>query len=152
MPDKLDALPKRRKAHQSDLILAMAEHEGMLAGSAFRQVAELENVIAAVEAVVAEEVDPERPTSPAAGSHGALRGYLPLGAAPLPVVPLPEPLPPAAPGVLTGGPPLVPGPVPVLIVPVPIELLPPSMDFWELLFTEPGLFMLPSVLPPPAAV
>jgi hypothetical protein len=78
--------------------------------------------------------------------------HLPLGAAPLPVAPLPVPLPAGAPGVLTGGPPVVPGPVPVLTVPVLIELLPPSMDFWELLFTEPGLFMLPSALPPPAAV
>lgn len=73
--------------------------------------------------------------------------YLPLGAAPLPVAPLPVPLPAGAPGVLTGGPPLVPGPVPVRIEP-----LPPSIAFSELLFTEPGLFMLPVALPPPAAV
>jgi hypothetical protein len=33
----------------------MAEHDGLPAGSALRQVAELENVIAAVEAVAAEE-------------------------------------------------------------------------------------------------
>ena len=52
-----------------------------------------------------------------------------------------------APGVLTGAPPVVPGPVPVLIVPVPVPI-----DFSELLFTLPGLFMLPSELPPPAAV
>ncbi|MCJ2099028.1 hypothetical protein [Methylobacterium sp. E-046] len=45
----------------------MAEYEGISAGSTFRQVAELENVIAAVEVVAAEEVDPERRTSPAAG-------------------------------------------------------------------------------------
>jgi hypothetical protein len=42
------------------VILAMAEHDGMPAGSALRQVAELENVIAAVEAVAAEEADRAR--------------------------------------------------------------------------------------------
>lgn len=57
MSDKLAVLLERRKAHQRDLILAMAEHEGMPAGSALRQVAELENVIAAVEAVADEEAD-----------------------------------------------------------------------------------------------
>jgi hypothetical protein len=55
MPDKLNALLDRLKSHQRDLILAMAEHDGMPAGSALRQVAELENVIAAVEAVADEE-------------------------------------------------------------------------------------------------
>jgi hypothetical protein len=60
MPDKLNALLDRLKAHQSDLILAMAEHDGMPAGSALRQVAELENVIAAVEAVADEEASRER--------------------------------------------------------------------------------------------
>lgn len=55
MPDKLDALLERLKAHQRALILAMAEHDGLPAGSALRQVAELENVIAAVEAVAEEE-------------------------------------------------------------------------------------------------
>jgi len=35
----------------------MAEHDGLLAGSVLRQVTELENVIAAVEAVAAEETD-----------------------------------------------------------------------------------------------
>lgn len=55
LPDKLDAFPERLKAQQSDLILAMAEYDGLPAESAFRQVAELENVIAAVEAVAAEE-------------------------------------------------------------------------------------------------
>jgi hypothetical protein len=54
MPDKLDALLERLKAHQRALILAMAEHDGLPAGSALRQVAELENVIAGVEAVAAE--------------------------------------------------------------------------------------------------
>ena len=55
--DKLYALLERLKAHQRTLILAMAEHDGLPAGSVLRQVAELENVIAAVEAVAAEEVD-----------------------------------------------------------------------------------------------
>lgn len=55
MSDKLNALLDRLKARQRDLILAMAEHDGMPAGSALRQVAELENVIAAVEAVADEE-------------------------------------------------------------------------------------------------
>ena len=62
MSDKLDALLERLKAHQRDLILAMAEHVGMPAGSLLRQVAELENVIAAVEAVADEEVNRERRT------------------------------------------------------------------------------------------
>ncbi|PJI55285.1 hypothetical protein CTI14_06195 [Methylobacterium radiotolerans] len=60
MPDKLDALLERLKAHQRTRILAMAEHDGLPAGSALRQVAELENVIAAVEAVAAEKVDRKR--------------------------------------------------------------------------------------------
>jgi hypothetical protein len=55
MSDKLNALLDRLKAHQRGLILAMAEHDGMPANSALRQVAELENVIAAVEAVADEE-------------------------------------------------------------------------------------------------
>ena len=57
MSNKLDALLERLKVHQRTLILAMAEHDGMPAGSAIRAVAELENVIAAVEAVTAEEAD-----------------------------------------------------------------------------------------------
>ncbi|GJE53076.1 hypothetical protein GOFOIKOB_6152 [Methylobacterium tardum] len=60
MHDKLAALLDRLKAHQRDLILAMAGHDGMPAGSALRQVAELENVIAAVEAVADEEATRER--------------------------------------------------------------------------------------------
>lgn len=60
MSDKLNALLDRLKSHQRDLILAMAEHDGMPAGSALRQVAELENVIAAVEAVADEEANRER--------------------------------------------------------------------------------------------
>ena len=57
MPDELDALPERSKAQQRTLILAMAEHDELPAGSVLRQVAELENIIAAVEAVAAEEDD-----------------------------------------------------------------------------------------------
>jgi hypothetical protein len=57
MPDNLDAFLERLKAHQRTLILVMAEHDGLPAGSALRQVAELENVIAAVEAVADEEAD-----------------------------------------------------------------------------------------------
>ena len=60
MSDKLNALLERLKAQQRTLILAMAEHDGMPAGSALRQVAELENVIAAVEAVVGEEAERAR--------------------------------------------------------------------------------------------
>jgi hypothetical protein len=60
MSDKLDALLERLKAHQRTLIFAMAEHDGMPAGSVLRQVAELENVIAAVEAVADEEGRPPR--------------------------------------------------------------------------------------------
>ncbi len=60
MSDKLNALLNRLKSQQRDLILAMAEHDGMPAGSALRQVAELENVIAAVEAVADEEAARER--------------------------------------------------------------------------------------------
>jgi hypothetical protein len=57
MPDNLNALLDRLKAHQRALVLAMAEYDGLPAGSVLRQVAELENVIAAVEAVAAEETD-----------------------------------------------------------------------------------------------
>ncbi|MCJ2102228.1 hypothetical protein [Methylobacterium sp. E-046] len=57
MPNKLDTLLERLKAQQRDLILAMAEHDGLPAGSTLREVAELENVIAAVEAVAGEEAD-----------------------------------------------------------------------------------------------
>ena len=38
----------------------MVEHDGLPAANALRQVAELENVIAAVEAVAAEEADRAR--------------------------------------------------------------------------------------------
>lgn len=55
MSEKLATLLERLKAHQRDLILAMAEYDGMPASSALRQVAELESVIAAIEAVADEE-------------------------------------------------------------------------------------------------
>ena len=60
MSKKLNVLLDRLKAHQRDLILEMAEHDGMPAGSTLRQVAELENVIAAVEAVAGEEAHRQR--------------------------------------------------------------------------------------------
>ncbi len=60
MSDKLNALLERLKAHQRALILVMAEHDGLPSGNLLRQVAELENVIAAVEAVAAEEPDRAR--------------------------------------------------------------------------------------------
>jgi hypothetical protein len=60
MSDKLNALLECLKAHQRTLILAMAEHNGLPAGSAIRSVAELENVLVAVEAVAAEEADRAR--------------------------------------------------------------------------------------------
>ena len=46
--------PRTPEAFQRDLILAMAECDALPAGSLMRQVAELENVIAAVEAVAGE--------------------------------------------------------------------------------------------------
>ena len=55
MPNKLIALLERLKAHQRTLILAAAEVDALLAASVIRQIAELENVIAAVEAVAEEE-------------------------------------------------------------------------------------------------
>ena len=60
MSDKLNVLFKRLRVHQHTLILAMAEHDGLPARSATCAVAELENVIAAVEAVAGEEADRER--------------------------------------------------------------------------------------------
>ena len=53
--DKLDALLDRLKAHQRAMILAAAEHDTLPAASVLRQLAELENAIAAVEAVTDEE-------------------------------------------------------------------------------------------------
>ncbi|MCJ2068134.1 hypothetical protein MKK75_04795 [Methylobacterium sp. J-030] len=60
MSDKLNDLLERLKTQQRMLILAMAEHAGLPAGSALCQVSELENVIADVEAVAAEEADRAR--------------------------------------------------------------------------------------------
>lgn len=63
MSNKLDVLLERLKTHQRMLILAMAEHDGLPAGNALRQVAELENVIAVVEAVAGEETKSVRKAS-----------------------------------------------------------------------------------------
>ena len=60
MSDKLNALLERLEAQQRTLIVAMAEYDGSPSGSALRQVAELENVIAAVEAVAHEEAAQDR--------------------------------------------------------------------------------------------
>lgn len=56
MPD-LDALLQRLKHRQRDLVLAAAEHDTMPADSVLKRIAELENAIAAVEAVSGEDVD-----------------------------------------------------------------------------------------------
>jgi uncharacterized coiled-coil protein SlyX len=55
--NKLDALLDRLKARQRDLILQAAEHDTMPADSVLKRIAELENAIAAVEAVAEEEAD-----------------------------------------------------------------------------------------------
>ena len=60
MSNQLDVLLERLKSHQRTIILAVAEHDGLPLGGSMRQVAELENVIAAVEAVRAEERDRAR--------------------------------------------------------------------------------------------
>ncbi|MHC2106982.1 hypothetical protein FV242_29935 [Methylobacterium sp. WL64] len=60
MSNQLDVLLERLKSHQRTIILAVAEHDGLPSGGSMRQVAELENVIAAVEAVRAEERDRAR--------------------------------------------------------------------------------------------
>ncbi len=60
MANKLNALLERLKAYQCDLILDMAGIDGMPTASNLRRVAELENVIAAVEAVAVEEADRKR--------------------------------------------------------------------------------------------
>jgi hypothetical protein len=59
MPDVRDAVRERLPAQQRTRIAAMAEHDGLPAGSAIRQAAEPENVIAAVEAMVAQEAAQE---------------------------------------------------------------------------------------------
>ncbi|WP_200931849.1 hypothetical protein [Methylobacterium sp. Leaf85] len=52
---KLGALLDRLKAHQHVLIVAAAEHDSMPADSVLKRIAELENAIAAVEALAGEE-------------------------------------------------------------------------------------------------
>ena len=53
--DKLEALLDRLKVRQRDLIMEAAQYDTLPAGSVLRQIAELENAIAAVEAVADEE-------------------------------------------------------------------------------------------------
>ncbi|MCJ2077884.1 hypothetical protein MKK68_19930 [Methylobacterium sp. E-016] len=53
--EKLDALLDRLKARQRDLIMEAAQYEMMPADSTLKRIAELENAIAAVEAVADEE-------------------------------------------------------------------------------------------------
>ena len=60
MLDKLTTLLDRLKARQRDLVLAAAEIDALPAASVLRQIAELENAIAAVEAVAGEEADQRR--------------------------------------------------------------------------------------------
>ncbi|MDR7039874.1 hypothetical protein J2X36_004652 [Methylobacterium sp. BE186] len=52
---KLEALLDRLKSHQRDLILEVAERDMLPPDSMLCRIAELENVIAAVEAVADEE-------------------------------------------------------------------------------------------------
>ena len=53
--DKLEALLDRLKTRQRDLIMEAAQYDTMPADSTLKRIAELENVIAAVEAVADEE-------------------------------------------------------------------------------------------------
>ncbi|TXN05807.1 hypothetical protein FV222_06265 [Methylobacterium sp. WL103] len=53
--DKLEALLDRLKTRQRDLIMEAAQYDTMPADSTLKRIAELENVIAAVEAVAHEE-------------------------------------------------------------------------------------------------
>ncbi|MCJ2075652.1 hypothetical protein MKK68_08300 [Methylobacterium sp. E-016] len=53
--DKLDALLDRLKYRQRDLIMEAAQYDTMPADSTLKQIVELENAIAAVEAVADEE-------------------------------------------------------------------------------------------------
>ena len=53
--DKLEALLDRLKTRQRDLIMEAAQYDTMPADSALKRIAELENAIAAVEAVAHEE-------------------------------------------------------------------------------------------------
>ena len=54
----LNTLLNRLKARQRDLIMQAAQQEMMPPDGMLRQIAELENAIAAVEAVAGEEVGP----------------------------------------------------------------------------------------------
>ena len=58
---KLDSLLDRLKARQRDLIMEAAQSETLPADSTLRRISELENAIAAVEAVADEETDKSRP-------------------------------------------------------------------------------------------
>ena len=58
--EKLEALLDRLKAHQRELIMQVAEQDVMPADSTLKRIAELENAIAAVEAVADEESDKHR--------------------------------------------------------------------------------------------
>jgi uncharacterized coiled-coil protein SlyX len=57
---KLDTLLDRLKARQRDLIMQAAEHDSMPADSTLKRISELENAIAAVEAVADEEAEMSR--------------------------------------------------------------------------------------------
>ncbi|MCJ2107025.1 hypothetical protein MKK70_16895 [Methylobacterium sp. E-041] len=59
--DKLNTLLDRLKARQRDLIMEAAQYETMPADSTLKRIAELENAIAAVEAVADEERGRRRP-------------------------------------------------------------------------------------------
>ena len=73
MSDKLTALLDRLKARQRDLIVTASETDALPAASVLRQIAELENAIAAVEAVAGEEAD-QRRRGGQAGSGGSSTG------------------------------------------------------------------------------
>lgn len=56
----LDSLLERLKARQRDLIMEAAQYDSLPADSTLRRIAELENAIAAVEAVADEEATKSR--------------------------------------------------------------------------------------------
>jgi hypothetical protein len=58
--DKLEALLDRLKARQRDLTMEAAQYDTMPADSTLKRIAELENAIAAVEAVAGEKRDRRR--------------------------------------------------------------------------------------------
>ena len=58
--DNLDRLLDRLKARQRDLIMEAAQSDTMPADSTLKRIAELENAIAAVEAVAGEEANKHR--------------------------------------------------------------------------------------------